>query len=176
MKKGLFASALAVALLASCSNRKTVNIDSTQADTATIVSETESNTTTGVESTAESISTEELDQAYKKPLTLTQKSSTHKFGAESSTGVATAVYTVTNNTPVDLEAADYNISYGYPAETTQGGELVEIDSFAIVPGVDVPAGQSAEITLKGNDAIGKISTAQIVFSLSKEDFIKKATK
>lgn len=175
MKKLLCPAAIALITLAGCGNKtaETVDQDSIQAAQETA----RQDSIQAVEKAQQdSIALAEAEKAFENPVTVKVDKSTFSFAGESSAGTAKATLSITNNTKVALEPADYRIDYTYPSEITKSGELVEVTASGVANGPQLPAGETVSFTIKASDATGKISNPKAKILISKEDFMKKLSE
>lgn len=172
MKKLSFISILSLAMLAACGgNGATTNADS---DSVAEVAVNTDSINAANDSLAKAELIAELEKSYDEPISLKVANASHKFSGESSLGTATTTVTLTNNTKVDIDAADYEVYFEYPSEISKYGEIYDCTLNSTAPGQAIPAGESVDITLRATDANGKINKSTVRVKISKEDFLKKA--
>ncbi len=179
MKKQIFFSAALAVMLTACGSgvdkqKEQARQDSIKAAQDSVAAIAEAARQDSIKAVNDSIAKMELAESYNNAITLKVTDISFKYGAESTTGVSTVTVSLTNNTKVNLDAADYSITYQYPDEVTKWGEIYECTVDGTAKGPAIPAGETVSFTFKSDGGTGKAKNVKAKLTISKDDFLNKA--
>ncbi len=118
----------------------------------------------------DSINRAESEKMYAEALTLVPGKKNVAYVGESEFATVTLPVTVTNNTDVAINGADYVIEYVRVYEGTNSeGDFVDRTKQCTAQGQDIAPGSSVTITLKEKESLD-ISQPKVTLNLSADDF------
>lgn len=124
----------------------------------------------------ESINREESDKMYSEALTIVPGKKNVVWAEDSEFATVVLPVTITNNTDVALNAADYTIEYVKVYEdTNSAGDIVDRNKQCTAQGQDIVPGGSVTITLKEKECTD-VNSPKITLNISADDFAARRSE
>lgn len=116
----------------------------------------------------DSIRQAEVEEMFAKGVTATPGKKSYGPGAGECASVKLPI-TITNNTDITLEPADYVVTYSVAYDTSSDGSSPAVYKSKSISGPAIAPGESATVTASDN-CCSDISKASAKLKISKEDF------